>query len=73
LDNNYLPIAYTDPFTFENQPTEYTLGLSIDKNILHFGYSMNERDSSLAELDLDFIFKKLNFLDEESFYRNISA
>ena len=72
LDNNYQPIAYTDPFTFENQPTEYTLGLSIDKNIFHFGYSMNERDSSLAELDLDFVFKKLNFLDEDKFYRNIS-
>lgn len=71
LDKNYQLISYTDPFTFENEIVEYSLGLIIDKNKICFGYSMNEKDASFAELDIEYIFDKLNFLNKDLFYKNI--
>lgn len=71
LNKEYKPIAYTDPFTFENQLVEYCLGIKIKNHKIYFGYSMNERDGSLGILSLDYIFDTLNFFDKEAFYNNI--
>ena len=71
LDKNYSPIAYSDPFTFEDSIVEYSLGMVIKDNKICFGYSMNECDASVAELDIDYIFNSLNFLNQDLFYKNI--
>ena len=71
LDELYQPIAYSDPFTFENEIVAYSLGMIIDNNKIHFGYSLNEKDASLGELDIEYIFDKLNFINKDLFYKNI--
>jgi len=71
LDTNYQLIGYTDPFTFENEIVEYSLGLIIDDNKICFGYSMNEKDASFAHLDIEYLFDKLNFINKNLFYKNI--
>jgi len=71
LDKNYELIGYSDPFTFENQIVEYSLGLTIDENKIYFGYSMNEKDASLGELNLEYVFDRLNFINKDLFYKNI--
>ena len=65
LDELYQPIAYSDPFTFENEIVAYSLGMIIDNNKIHFGYSLNEKDASLGELDIEYIFDKLNFINKD--------
>jgi len=71
LSKDYTLIGYTDPFTFENEIVEYTLGMIIEDNKLCFGYSMNEKDASYGELNLEYIFDKLNFINKDLFYKNI--
>ena len=71
LGKDYSPIAYSDPFTFEDSIVEYSLGMLIKDNKICFGYSMNECNASIAELDIDYIFNSLNFLNQDLFYKNI--
>jgi len=70
LDKDYNPLAFTDPFTFENEIVEYSLGITIKDNKIYFGYSMNERNGSLGIIDIAYIFDKLNILNKETFYIN---
>lgn len=71
LGKDYSPIAYSDPFTFEDSIVEYSLGMIIKDKKICFGYSMNECNASIAELDIDYIFNSLNFLNQDLFYKNI--
>jgi tetratricopeptide (TPR) repeat protein len=68
LNNNYQPIAYSNPFTFENEIVGYTLGMSIENNKISFGYSLEEQNASIAQLDIEYIFDELNYINKDIFY-----
>lgn len=72
LGKDYKPIAYTDPFTFEEEIVAYSLGIKIKNGKIIFGYSKDERNATLAELDLEYIFSKFNYIDSLSFYKNLN-
>jgi len=71
LDESFNVISYSNPFTFEGELVEYSLGMYIENNKIIIGYSLNEKDASLGELDISYIFDNLNILDEKVFYKNI--
>ena len=71
LDEKYQPIAYSNPFTFENEIVGYSLGMIIENNKICFGYSLDEKDASIGELDLAYVFEELNFINKDLFYKNI--
>ena len=71
LDEKYQPIAYSNPFTFENETTGYSLGMIIENNKICFGYSLEEKDASIGELNIEYFFEKLNFMNKNIFYKNI--
>lgn len=71
LDEKYKPIAYSNPFTFENETTGYSLGMIIENNKICFGYSLEEKDASVGELNIEYLFEELNFMNKSIFYKNI--
>jgi tetratricopeptide (TPR) repeat protein len=71
LDEKYQPIAYSNPFTFENETVGYSLGMIIENNKICFGYSLEEKDASVGELNLEYVFEELNFVNKNLFYENI--
>jgi len=71
LDEKYQPIAYSNPFTFENEIVGYSLGMIIENNKICFGYSLDEKDASIGELDLCYVLEELNFINKDLFYKYI--
>ena len=66
LDENYDLVCFSDPFTFENEIVEFTLGIAIKNNKIIFSYSKNEKDGSIAEIDISYFFNKLNYINKDN-------
>ena len=76
LDEDYDLLAYSNPFTFENNKVEYCLGAQINKNKLIICYSKCDAEGSLAEIDLHYFINSLNFFDDarkDCFWKNMNT
>lgn len=71
LDMDYNLVAYSDPFTFEGDVVEYSLGMIIENNKLIACYSKRDKDGSIGAIDLSYFMDKLIILNKDLFYKNI--
>jgi len=49
--NTYLPEFYSEPFKFSNQPIEFCIGFTIEKDSYLFWISQMDRDPMLLQID----------------------
>lgn len=72
LDREYNLVAYSDPFTFENNLIEYSLGATVINNKFIICYSQKDRNSKIAELNTSYFNDKLNFINKKVFEENLT-
>jgi len=71
LDEQHNLIAYSNPFSFEKDLIEYSLGLEIENNKLIICYSKRDRESKISKIDISYFLDKFNVLEKDLFNKNI--
>lgn len=64
LERKKKVVAATAPFSFENAPIEYSIGLDIHRGKILFTYSVNDCTSRYLRLPLSYFVERLHFIDD---------